>query len=146
MASKPLRIVVVLVIAGIIGGVTYYRQMSQMTTRSITGRVLSIDPATRKASMEFTHPKTGKTFQLSGVVPPECSITIDGRIGTLDEIKAGETIEVYGTLYRSGEMHAQRVTVRRGASQPTSAPASSQLGGPSSTQPAASSQSSASAP
>lgn len=129
--NKSLRVGVLVVIVLIIGGVTYYRQMSKMTTREITGRVLAIDVASRKAAMEFTHPKTGKTFQLDGHVPPECDIQIDGKPAQLTDLKVGETIDVFGTLYRNGNMEAKWVKVSRTASQPSPAPSSS----PAATQP-----------
>ena len=124
-SNKALRVGVLVVIVLIIGGVTYYRQMSRMTTREITGKVLAIDVAGRKAAMEFVHPKTGKAFQLDGHVPPECDIKIDGKPGQLSDLKVGETIDVFGTLYRNGNMEAKWVKVTRSASQPASAPAGS---------------------
>ena len=76
--------------------------------RVIPGVAKSVDPASGKVSMEFTHPDKG-TIELVGVVTQETEIIIDGRVAKLEDVKMGEDVEVTG--YKVGEGTAAQLVV-----------------------------------
>jgi hypothetical protein len=94
--------------------------------RNVSGRIVSIDAASRTASLEIVHPKTGATLQLEGHVPLDCNILIDGRPASLAELRAGERVDVEGIIHRDRTLSANRVRASRAETEPASQPASTQ--------------------
>ena len=64
-----------------------------------SGKVVAIDYETRKAQLEFIHPKTGSPFVISGSVPVDCVIERNGQGCQLSEIKPGAQVRAKGKLY-----------------------------------------------
>lgn len=110
----------VLLAACAVGGVQYYRSYFVGRQREMSGRIVAIDLAARAARFEFTHPRSGEKIVLSGVVPPECKIDIDGRAAALEELRVGDDATVTGTIYRDGTTRPNFVRVRHLTTNPVS--------------------------
>ena len=89
----------------------------------MSGTVTSIDLQTRNASIEITHPETGRTLLIEGYVPPECDIRINGMPVELSALRVGDQAEVEGTLQRGEPISVNWVRVQRLA--PATEPATS---------------------
>lgn len=129
--TNSARKMVVLVLVGIVVvvslGIGVVRRMTDMQVRTISGTIMSIDVQARTASIEFVHPKTGRTLQIDGTVPPGCDISIDGRPASMEDLRVGEQAEVEGTIHRDMTISVNWVRVSRtrnsSSTQPTSTPA-----------------------
>ncbi len=117
--SSAARTRIIIAVIGIVVvvslGVAYLRLMPRELVRTITGTILSIDATGRTASIAFVHPKTGQTHELTGRVPPECDIQINGQPAQMTDLKIGERIEVNGTLHSDNSISANWVHVTRGS-------------------------------
>lgn len=70
--------------------------------------------------IEFVHPKSGQKMTVSGVIPADCPIQVNGEPGRLAELRIGDRIAVRGTLALDRSIRPQWVSVQRdvAASQP----------------------------
>lgn len=118
---KTRIIVAVIGVAIVVVVGTQYRKTRTKSLHQTQGTILSIDVASRQATIEFVHPKSGQRFQLAGDVPADCNIHIDGKPATLADLKVGEQVRVEGTVGRDKHVVAKSVWVTR-APTTTSAP------------------------
>lgn len=109
---------VVLIAAGLYAS----RDALTSQTRTIRGRVVSVDAVTRAATLEITHPKTGAPLELFGSIAPDCLIEKDGAAAQLADLTQGAQVEVTGSISASRRLTAHRVLVLP-AMTSTSAPA-----------------------
>lgn len=126
MAKSPgKRIVIVAagVVVAIVLGVGVVRYVTAGQVHTIYGTITRIDVQTRKASIEYVHPKTGRTLQIDGTVPRDCDIQIDGEPASLSDLRVGEQAEVEGTIHRDMTISANWVRVTRSAGAAATAPA-----------------------
>jgi hypothetical protein len=126
-----LTFIAVFVLAGIVvsvGIVVAPGLISKYKTRAIQGTVTWVDHSTRQASLEITNPHDGRRVEISGSVPEECVITINGRPGSLQDLAAGDRALVEGTWNKqSKQVKAFRVQVDRATTQPARETALTQL-------------------
>jgi hypothetical protein len=135
--AHPARARIIIAVIGIVVvamvGITVVRRLTRERDRTITATILAIDPQARTASIEFVHPKTGKTLELEGRVPEECDIQIDGRPAKLSDLRVGERAEVNGTIHANITLSANWVRVTRAAKTtpvPGTTPATTATSGP----------------
>ena len=129
--TKSVKNTVVLILVGIVVvvslGIGVVRRMTDMQVRTISGTIMSLDAQARMASIEFVHPKTGRTLQIDGTVPPGCDIRIDDEPADMDDLRIGEQAEVEGTIHRDMTISVNWVRVSRtgngSTTRPTSTPA-----------------------
>jgi hypothetical protein len=57
------------------------------------GRITSIDPAERTISVEVVDPTNGVTRELSGIVPADCAITINGAPAAFADLRVDDIIQ-----------------------------------------------------
>ena len=90
-----------------------------------------IDPKTRRAEIEFIHPRSGRVTTISGTLAPNGVVTINGQAATVDDLRVGDRASVGGMFHPDATVVAEwvRVTRPEGASstQPASAPLESEL-------------------
>lgn len=126
MNNKFVRVALFVVLALGVIGFGYGFKLAAPIEREVSGKIVSLDVATRRGEFEFVHPKNGQPIKLVGDIAPECAITIDGATANLADLRVGESARIYGRLSRlSGEVVAQRVQVERAgrsSSQPSSVP------------------------
>lgn len=123
--SNRTRLVMIGIAGLVVLGWLYYRENSQVVHRTISGTVSAIDAASRRVTIRVVHPKTGQQIELTGEVPADCPITIDGKTATLAAVQIGDVAEAEGVLARSNQrIVASNVKIKRAAA-PGSAPASS---------------------
>ncbi len=60
--------------------------------RENIGTVTTIDTAARQAGLEIIHPRTGQKLSLTGKLPDECPITIDGAPASFNDIRVGDRV------------------------------------------------------
>jgi len=65
-----------------------------------------VDPATRRASLECQHPRTGRRIEPHAVVPADCPITINGQPARFADLKVEDRAVVRAVW------NAQRKEVR----------------------------------
>lgn len=106
-----IAIVGVVVIAGVWGTVKW--RGTGWVTRTVEGTIVELDPATRRATLEVIHPKTGEPIRIPGRVPPECSLEIDGAPARLADLRIGDTAKVRGSIGVSKQISVEWVKVFR---------------------------------
>ena len=111
--------VAVLAVLGVIAG----RQLLRERVLQRTVTIVSIDPESRTATIEYVQPKTGRALQIEGYVAPECDIRIDGEPATMRDLRIGEQAEVQATV-RGTNIRANWVHVTRGDALPATQPSS----------------------
>ena len=77
------------------------------------GRITHLDLPARRATLEITHPKSGKTMELAGQMADDCVIRIDGRPARLEDLQVGEIIQVEALLYSGEKIVATSILARR---------------------------------
>ena len=107
--QKRARIGLIGLVVVIIASGVYVWKVAQPVHATIRGTILSIDVAERTGQIQYVHPKTGEVYELSGRVPAECKIVVDGKPGTLDDLKAGDKIQAEGLVYRTGQIVAEEL-------------------------------------
>lgn len=87
--------------------------------------ITRLDLATREGEIEFVHPKSGRTIPVTGQIPPDCPITIDGKPADLADVRVGDKVSVCGLIYVDYSLKPLWVHVTRtgATSQPTTSPA-----------------------
>ncbi len=115
-----LAIIGVVFVAGL--AISVVRRMPKEKTVTITGRITKLDVASRAASIQFVHPKSGKTMTADGQVPLDCDLQIDGKPARIEDLRVGDEGEVKGTLHRDYSVTASWVRVTRQPPTTTSAP------------------------
>ncbi len=88
----------------------YGLRLVEPRVRELEGRIERLDVATRQATLEFRHPRTGAVIRAAGTVEPDCRIEIDGRGATLDELQPGDHVRVAVELH---PMIGRRAVVRQ---------------------------------
>ena len=66
-----------------------------------SGTITAIDTAGRLASIEVVIPSTGATRELTGSVPENCVIEIDGKTAQLHDLRVGEHVSVVARIERN---------------------------------------------
>ncbi|MFO0838723.1 MAG: hypothetical protein U1D55_09355 [Phycisphaerae bacterium] len=123
--------IVIAVVGLIVVGVAAYVQVNRAAeskVRRIRGTVVSVDPLARRATIEFVHPRSGKTIRVTGEAAPNCDVRIGERSASMDEVRVGDSVVVEGAM-RAGVVTATSVQIERAsqaaettsASQPTHA-------------------------
>ncbi len=93
--------------------------ISAYKVRSVEGTITFVDVASRHASLEVRSPKDGHLVEISGVVPEDCPILINGRKGSLAEVVTGDRAAVSGTWNKkTREVRAISVDIRRTSGTP----------------------------
>lgn len=95
-SNRPLIVVILVVLAA--AGVWYFMSTGQYKMIEAEGSVTYIDYASREAEMELPDPKGGTAMSVDGVVPADCTITVDGKAATLNEIAVGDRVFVKAKL------------------------------------------------
>lgn len=90
--------------------------------RTVIGTITHINLATRTATIEFIHPKSGRTLAIDGTAPPDCDIRIDGQPAQLTDLRIGEEVEVEGTIHGDMTITANWVRVARAGRPATTTP------------------------
>lgn len=91
-SKTPLIAVILVVIVG--GGAWYFFGSQQFKVREFQGDVTYVDYASRKAEMELPDPKGGTPMTVSGDIPMDCKITVDGKPGSITDIAVGDRVRV----------------------------------------------------
>lgn len=113
-SNRTIRIAAFVVIAAVVVICGYGYRMMRPIEREVSGRIVAIDAASRRAELEFAHPKTGQIIRLAGDVPPDCEVRIDGRPAELADLRPGDNVVVFGSLYRlTGSVTAKWVRATR---------------------------------
>lgn len=81
--------------------------------RSVKGTVVHVDTVARKATLEIKDPRGGNAFEITGTIPPECPITIDGAPAAIGDVRVGDFARVKGELKRDKSVIALQVKVER---------------------------------
>jgi len=122
------RVLIGLLGCAVVGVVwaNFGRHHRKQKLREVEGTILDIDVASRTASLEFTHPKSGQLFTVSGILPVHCDIQIDGQPAKLTDLRVGETARVGGTFDSAKRVTCNWVHVWRQSDMASSPPAATQ--------------------
>ena len=66
----------------------------------VQGTIVRVDVGARWAALEYFDPGNGATREVTGEVPPKCTITIDGKVATLADLRIGDVVVVTGQVNR----------------------------------------------
>jgi hypothetical protein len=86
------------------------------------GRITSIDPAERTISVEVIDPTNGIARELSGIVPADCVITINGAPAAFADLRVDDVIQGQARIEQADRgpdgaprqrLTAQRIDVTR---------------------------------
>lgn len=92
----------------------YYRHATRTVARTLSGTVTAIDPDARRVTIRIQHPRTGQPLELTGHVPAECPIAIDGKPAHFGDLRVGDEARADGELTPSNQrIVATSVSVRR---------------------------------
>ncbi len=134
--SNRSRVLLIVIAALVVLGWLYYRESTQAVHRSISGTVTAIDTSTRRVSIRVVHPKTGQQIELTGEVPNECQILIDGKSSTLADVRVGDIADAEGVLTKANQrIVANHVTIKRSGPASASAPVTSRPTGTATSKP-----------
>ena len=86
------------------------------------GRITHIDPSTGVISVEVIDPANGTKREVSGGVPADCAITIDGKPATFTDLRVDDSIRARARMEkadrgpdgkRKERLTAERIEVTR---------------------------------
>ncbi|MFH1747115.1 MAG: hypothetical protein ABIG44_08735 [Planctomycetota bacterium] len=105
--------------------------ITRARVHTITGTITALDVSSRTATLEFVHPKSGRTITLEGSVPLDCDIRIDDRPADLADLRVGEEASVGGAIHGDMSVTANWVRISRATvSDPTTTLPTRQPDGP----------------
>lgn len=82
-------------------GVLAWLRTGASATEFGSGTITAIDTTARSASIEVVIPSTGATRELTGSVPENCVIEINGKSATLNDLRVGERVQVAARIDRN---------------------------------------------
>lgn len=87
--------------------------------------ITKLDPQARTAEIEFTHPKSGRTMRVPGLIPADCQIYINDTPATLTDLQVGDSVSGQVVIHYDQSVTPTWVRVKRPVadSAPASAPA-----------------------
>ncbi len=128
MKSRKAALLIVLAVAVIAGVGLYARKLArprefELKSATITKLDFEYQNAAviaARGEIEFVHPKSGQKMTVSGLIPADCPILVNGEPGRLAELHIGDRIAARGTLALDRSIRPQWVSVQRdaAASQP----------------------------
>ncbi|HSW46813.1 MAG TPA: hypothetical protein VLM89_14730 [Phycisphaerae bacterium] len=129
-SDQKKRIVIGMVVVTVVAvvAVRFALRYAASTVVTVPGKIVEFDPVARTATFEFIRPKTGEVTRLSGDVPEDCEIQIDGRPAGLADVKVGDAATITARVTEGNRAWPLKVKVRRAMSPgsgPAAAPASS---------------------
>jgi hypothetical protein len=83
--------VAVLVIVGL-----FWVRSSRPKFREAQGIFTFVDVTARRASIEVVNPKSGAAVEVTGEVPAECEISINGAAVTMADLRVGDEAIICG--------------------------------------------------
>jgi hypothetical protein len=89
-ASKKQILIIVLAVL-LVAVLFGLRSMAGPPSHEGQGTIISVDAAARRATVEAVDPANGNTRDYVGTVSPDCTITINGKPATLEELRPGDS-------------------------------------------------------
>lgn len=122
MTRQTRTIVVIAVVVAVAVG--YFIFVNMPRVFDVEGTITWIDPEKNEASIEFLASWSGKIHEITGRVPTDCEILLNGEPATLADLEAGDSAKVKAEYVRKTKtIRPLRVQVTRPAgSTPTPAP------------------------
>jgi hypothetical protein len=114
MRNAGRRVLPFIIAAGILtaGGGAFLRRSGGPTIREVEAVITFVDVENREAAIETTHPKSGAAIELSGEVPPQCAITINGQPAKLADLEIGDQVVVRGYTHRVPDANGKKGSKR----------------------------------
>ena len=116
------RRAVIAVVAVIVLAAIVVPRFMPGATHEARGTITHIDPGERMISVEVIDPANGSTREFSGVVSPDCEITINGAPAAFADLRVDDTIQARARIEhndggpngtRKKRLMAERIDVTR---------------------------------
>jgi hypothetical protein len=87
---------IIIAIVGLIVVVGLWRAISSGkpsgVVKTVPGTVTAIDVANRQATVEIKNSKTGEAFSMTGPLPDDSKIRVDGKPATARDVQVGDKV------------------------------------------------------
>ena len=94
------RRIALAVIVFVIGAAIVLPRFRGAARHEIQGTIIQIDVGARRATLEYIDSANGATREVTGEVPPKCTITINGNAATLADLRISDIVLAQGQVDR----------------------------------------------
>jgi hypothetical protein len=110
--------VAIIVIAGLAAYARHLTRPREYELKSATITSLEFERqgeriVSARGVLEFVHPRSGQTMSVTGTIPADCPIFVDGAPAQLPDLRVGDQVAVRGTVFADRTITPQWVRVQR---------------------------------